>query len=230
MSRLLALETSGPEAGLAVWLDGNVREARFAHLQQLSRDLAPRIEALLAEAGLAPGDLEAVAVSIGPGSFTGLRIGVATAKGLAYALGVPAVPISTLEALAAEHEAPPDVLVCPVINASAADLFAALYQWQDGRLETRAQELLWPALDLAKLLAASPLRTLVAGDPGPHREALTECLGGRGSFVGGRAGPLAATVARLAVAELERGGGVDPHDLAPRYLRASTPEVRLGLR
>jgi tRNA threonylcarbamoyladenosine biosynthesis protein TsaB len=117
MSRLLALETSGATAGIALWEGGVVAEARFEHQRQLSRDLAARVAALLAEADWAPGSLAGVAVSVGPGSFTGLRIGVTTAKSLAYALDLPAVPVSTLAALAAEHPAAADVLVCPVIRA-----------------------------------------------------------------------------------------------------------------
>lgn len=226
--RVLGIETSGAEAGIALAdASGLIAEEQFRHDMQLSQTLHPRIAALLERAGVRPSGLEAIAVSIGPGSFTGLRIGVTAAKVLAYALDVPVLPIPTLEALARESPVPADMLICAVIVASPTDLFAALYQWNGGRLEARAEELMLPARDLARLLAQTPLRVGFVGQVGRHRELFTQALEGRALFVADRPEPSAATIARTGV-ELAAGGssGTPAHELAPRYLRPSAAEAR----
>ena len=99
--KLLAFETSTEACSVALWLDGEVRE-RFEVAPRRHAELAlPWADALLAEAGVAKSQLDAIAVSRGPGAFTGVRLGVALAQGIALALDRPAVPVSTLAALAA---------------------------------------------------------------------------------------------------------------------------------
>jgi tRNA threonylcarbamoyladenosine biosynthesis protein TsaB len=225
--RVLGIETSGEEAGVAIISEaGLLAEEQFRHEMQLSQCLHPRIARALDLSGLRPADLDGIAVAIGPGSFTGLRIGETPAKALAYALNIPAVPVPTLEALASENPLPSDMLVCAAIPASATDFFAALYQWNDGRLEARAQELMLPARDLARLLAQTPLRVGFSGRVGAQRELFTEALEGRALFVSDRLEPQARTVAQLGLRMLEAGQAVPAHNLEPRYLRASAAEVR----
>lgn len=225
--RVLGLETTGDTAGLALVEAAGLRaELTFRHEMQLSRLLAGRIRDLLDLAGLSAKDVEGVAVSRGPGSFTSVRIGVTLAKSFAYALGVPAVGVSTLEALASEHPAPPRSLVCSLLSASATEVFAALYQWEGETLAPRAEELLLPAADLAQRLSRSPLDVMVVGQPGTHRELFREALGPRGVFLPEPQVLRAATVARLGRARLVQGAGGPAHRLAPRYLRASAAEVR----
>src|SRR5260370_4567808 len=98
----------------------------------LSRGLMPAIEALLAEARVVWGDVEAVAAGLGPGSYTGLRIGVVTAKALAWASDRPVLGISSLAALVAPHLAPPEALLCAVREARAREVFTALYHRRAG--------------------------------------------------------------------------------------------------
>lgn len=93
-----------------------------------SRRLMPIIDAVLKEAGLKGQDLEALAVSLGPGSFTGLRIGLATAKGLALAWGKPVLGIPTLDGLAHSLPGTPHVL-CPLLQARKGEFYWALYRW-----------------------------------------------------------------------------------------------------
>ena len=99
--KLLVIDTSGPVCGTAV-LDENkvlceyIAQNRLTH----SASLMPMVEAALMSAGTALGELDAVAAVTGPGSFTGVRIGVATAKGLAHGAGLPCIPVDALEALA----------------------------------------------------------------------------------------------------------------------------------
>jgi len=92
----------------------------------------PLVDTLLTESGTGRADLGGVAVSAGPGSFTGLRIGVATARGLAQGLGIPAVPVCTLQALA-ETVPTPGTLVCPLLDARRSQVYTALYRrgWEE---------------------------------------------------------------------------------------------------
>lgn len=225
--RVLGLETSGDAVSVALADAGGVQaELLFRHGMELSRSLQPRLEEVLRVAGLTVRDVEGVAVSIGPGSFTGLRIGVTAAKSLAWALGVPVAGVPTLQALAAEHPAPPRALVCALQSASATDVFAALFQWHAGRLEPRAEELLAPVGDLLAHLAATPLDVVLVGQFGPHRAALQEALGGRAILAPEDMLPRAGTVARLGRERLLAGQADSVHDLAPRYLRPSAAEAR----
>lgn len=225
---VLGIETAGDVAGVALHDAGGLRaELCFAHGMELSRFLLPHVQELLRVAGAALGDLEGIAVGLGPGSFTGLRIGVTAAKSLAFGLGLPAVGVGTLEALAAECPAPAGALVCAVVSASAADVFAALYQWRDGHPEPRAAEMLLPARDLAGKLTAAPLDVVMAGVPGPHRALLAAALGPRLALSPEDRLPRASTLARLGRARLLAGEAPSVHSLAPRYLRPSTAEARL---
>src|SRR5271163_2151267 len=98
MFRILALETSELTGSVAAAADGNVlAELQLDPQQRSAQSLAPAIRALLAQVGWQPADIDLLAVTIGPGSFTGLRVGVATAKVFAYACGAEVLGISTLE-------------------------------------------------------------------------------------------------------------------------------------
>ncbi len=96
--------------------------------------LLPAIESILAAADTVPADLGLIAVTNGPGSYTGLRIGVTTAKTFAYSLGIPLIGIPSLEALAASCLADADALICPMIDARNARVYAALYQGGQERI------------------------------------------------------------------------------------------------
>ena len=89
--------------------------------------LHPSIAEILNHAGLAMRDIEAVAVSIGPGSYTGLRVGLSTAKGLCYAMNIPLITINTLEMMAFAVKEVADELICPMIDARRMEVFAAVY-------------------------------------------------------------------------------------------------------
>ena len=134
---ILAIETTGAYASVAL-LD-EVSEAprilsvihgndRFSHLQNLT----PQISQILEEHSLTPGDLTAVAVSCGPGSFTGIRIGVSTARALAQVLDIPCIPVSSLEALALRETSVSRRLICPALDARRKQVYGAAYEIVDG--------------------------------------------------------------------------------------------------
>ena len=100
---------------------------RYSHLQNLT----PQIQQVLCDAGVSIDALSAIAVSHGPGSFTGIRIGVSTARALSQVKGIPCVPVSSLEALAMRADAPDGALVCPILDARRSQVYGAGYL--DGR-------------------------------------------------------------------------------------------------
>jgi tRNA threonylcarbamoyladenosine biosynthesis protein TsaB len=238
---ILALETGGNLASVALLEGLDVAAERvFRHRMSLSRELMPAVETLLAEAGVAWGDVEAAAVGLGPGSYTGLRIGVVTAKALSWASGRPVLGISSLAALVAPHLAPPDALLCAVLEARAGEFFAALYQRRDGELQLRAEATVLRAEELAQRLSAYPGPVLAAG----HTARFARALRARGqeidtagsspltpdpwplAFTDFDEEPQARWVGRLAAARLRSGERDDPVALAPLYVRPPAPTIR----
>ena len=129
--RVLAVETSTLAGGVAL-VDGDRLVAEYVLDVSVthSERLLATVDRVLADARWTPRDLEGLAVSIGPGSFTGLRIGVSTVKGLALALGLPVAAVPTLDAMAAA--VPWTALpVCPVLDARRGEVYASLYR-RDG--------------------------------------------------------------------------------------------------
>jgi tRNA threonylcarbamoyladenosine biosynthesis protein TsaB len=187
-----------------------------------SERLLPSIENLLSTAGLKAADLAAIAVSIGPGSFTGLRIGLAAAKGLAFSLKLPLYGIPTLEVLAA-NAVPGGSPVCPFLDARRGEVFSALFRFVDGEaVKVSGERITGPG----ELLSSLPEDSLLVGEPPPH---LLSALEERG-----RPFPLAPShlaYPRAAVVALEGGRLLagrrpsDGEDLVPLYLRPSDAEA-----
>jgi tRNA threonylcarbamoyladenosine biosynthesis protein TsaB len=215
---LLAIDTTTRWASVAVLRDGAVAgELRlFAEAGQFSCWLFPAIESLLRSLGAAPLDVEGYAVAVGPGSFTGVRVGVSTVQGLALASGRPCLGVTTLEALAGKMRGAAPVLV-PLMDAYRDQVFAAEY---DGDLRQRqAPEAFAPA---ALLDQVPPGAALLGDGVGRYLELIRErrpdvLLPERSLF-------LAASVGRLAAPRLAAGEGVDAASLRPFYLR--TPDIR----
>ncbi|MGH7162212.1 MAG: tRNA (adenosine(37)-N6)-threonylcarbamoyltransferase complex dimerization subunit type 1 TsaB, partial [Planctomycetota bacterium] len=129
--RILAVDVSGPRGGAAYL---GPEGALLATLEaSRGRDLIPSIERLLARAGVAAGRLDCVACGVGPGSFTGIRIGVATASALAFALDLPAIGLGSLHGIA--ENAPPHAgSVLVAIDARRGNVFSGLFRREAGRL------------------------------------------------------------------------------------------------
>jgi tRNA threonylcarbamoyladenosine biosynthesis protein TsaB len=237
---ILAIETTGPRAEVAVVDDaGVVASMAFQHRMELSRLLMPRIDATLEMAGMTLAELDGIAVSLGPGSFTGIRIGVVTAKALAWAAGRPLAGVPTLEALAAAEVASPETLICAVVPARADELYAALYQRAGGgagvgrptraadAVTTRAAPTVLTIDQLAARLAGYPGPVLLAGDAPEAAERLLSALGPRALARRPPAGPAAAWVAEMGRQRLAAGGD-DPATLAPLYVRPSAAVAKWG--
>ena len=177
--KLLVMDTSGPVCGVAVMEDEKVLcEYTAQNRNTHSANLMPMAEAALQSAGKTIGEMDAIAVVTGPGSFTGVRIGVATAKGLAHGAGIPCIPVDALEALSISAGGF-DGVICPIQDARAGQVYGAAFR--DGKRMT-ADEPLKLEDYLEKILPMGE-RFLFLGDGVPvHREKILEILGEKAVF------------------------------------------------
>jgi tRNA threonylcarbamoyladenosine biosynthesis protein TsaB len=178
------------------------------------------IDEALREAELQARDLSAVACGAGPGSFTGLRIGLATAKGLCFALGKPLVLVSSLQALAAR--APEGARVCATLDAFKNEVYAAVFVVRGGLPQREGDEQVLPPARLLPRLRDLPAPLYLVGS-GTQR--YPELLLPGSQMLDEEAGPRARDVARLAAARLLRGETDDLQAAAPTYIRPSEAEL-----
>ena len=225
MSRtLLAIETATDVCGAALLQGGAlVAEAHLHRPRIHAAHLAPLLQHLLERSSVAPADLDAVAVSMGPGSYTGLRIGVSTAKGLARATGAALIGVPTLEALAASlqpYTAPGDA-VCACLDARRDEVYAAAYAFEDGTLAPLAETDALAVTALPGWLDAHPERLWLVGT-GAEKAAPAFADAGRAVRVLSPAHhpPSAAWVGRRAWPRLEAGATEDIAAFEPYYLKA----------
>ena len=218
--KLLAFETATEACSVALYLDGQVRE-RFELAPRRHAELSlPWAEALLAEAGVARSQLDAIAVGRGPGAFTGVRLAIALAQGIALALDRPVVPVSTLAVLAAgaPGEGGQRILAC--IDARMGEVYAGAF--------ARDADTLRP-LSAERVLAPAAVELPGEGGEGGWQGVgtgfaaadglLAQGMAGRLQAVDATALPHAADLARLAAAAFARGEAVAPERAEPAYLR-----------
>ena len=227
---IAALETTTPAGSVALKAGGKIRD-REVDLR--GEGAVAGLFALLAESGVSPADLDAVAVSTGPGSFTGIRIGIAAAQGLALARGIPVVPVGTLEGIAesASEGALPGTLILPSVDARRGEVYAALYRAADAG---DAPVLAWgpeavsPVALLALLGATSSAATpggILCGDGTP---LLRPLFGAESGWVAPPelARTRAAAVLRAAIRKAKSGEMADSASVEPVYLRKTDAEIR----
>lgn len=188
-----------------------------------SERLLPTIERLFKETGKGLKECAVVCVSIGPGSFTGLRIGLATAKGLAYAIAKPIVGVSTLEILARGLPFV-SIPVCAVIDAKKKELFACIYEWRNLELLNLTKEMAIKPDALVKKIAKP---TLFVGDGLiTYGDLIARELKELAIFASDAFKfPRASVLAELGLKRLAENKTSDPDDLTPVYIRASEAEI-----
>ncbi|MFM7270629.1 MAG: tRNA (adenosine(37)-N6)-threonylcarbamoyltransferase complex dimerization subunit type 1 TsaB [Actinomycetes bacterium] len=224
MTTLLAIDTSTTHVGVAVGGDGELLASRsIAASRRHAELLVPTIAEVLGAAGLVPADLDAVAVGIGPGLFTGLRVGVTTAMTMAHALGRPVVPVPTLEIIAAPHAADGRV-VAAVVDAKRREVFAATFTSGPALLRI-TEDSVGPAGEVAAALAALDREVLVVGDgAAAHPEAFAGLS--RVEVAGPDwAAARPEVLVGLGAAALAAGDAVAADTVRPRYLRRSDAEL-----
>ena len=224
--KILALETSAKAVSAALTEDGRILCAGYQDTGLThSRTLMPIVEHLFANTGLRLQDCGAVAVAAGPGSFTGIRIGVAAAKGLAFAADKPAIAVSTLAAMA-RNVAFCDGLVICAMDARRQQIYNALFSIQDGVPVRLTPDRAISLSDLALELQGDPRPKIAVGDGARLcLQFLTE------QGISCRLAPPhllmqnAMSVALEAEALAAAGQLVSPQDLAPIYLRPAQADL-----
>ena len=221
--KLLAIDTSGPVCGVAILTDDGVRyECAVTNKLTHSVNLLPMIDAAVAAAGLTIAEMDRLAVTVGPGSFTGVRIGVSTLKGRAHGADKPCVAVDALEAMAAGAGAF-DGVVCPIQDARAGQVYGAAFRWDGGRPERLMEDAPMKLEDYLAAISEHGERFLFLGDGMPvHRARIAALLGDKAVF----AAPQQAYLRPSAVAWLASLSEetVDYRTLMPLYLRAPSAE------
>lgn len=223
---ILMIDTSGPACGAAVSRDGQiVCEMQLTSGRTHSQRVMPLVDQALSLCEMAVSDIDLFGAVVGPGSFTGVRIGVSTVKALAHAAGKPCIGIDALEALAANALGFGGV-ICPILDARAQQVYGAMFEsgMPPKRLMEDAAEKLGLFLDRVE---ATGREALFLGDGVPAmREAICERLGGRACFApaqhaGLRAGSACALAQHYAA---DAANLRDCMTLLPLYLRAPQAE------
>lgn len=223
---ILAMDTATMVSSVAVATKDRVlaeltAETRFTH----SETLVVNIEEVMRLADVKREELSAVAVSLGPGSFTGLRIGLATAKAISYALSIPLVGVPTLEVLAAAFPSPGTV-VAPLIDAQKGNAYFALYRSTEQGLVCDKEVAVASPQEIAETIAEIDRPVMIAGDFARKLVAKGIELPKNASIAPiTHIMPRAALVAARAFVRLKNGEGKSLMELEPIYVRRSEAEV-----
>lgn len=222
---LLAIDTSTETGAVALRNEHGLIGSLTVNVDLThSEGLMPAIDALLRRAGLAIERVEAVACASGPGSFTGLRVGMAAAQGLAIARDLPCAALPSLEVFAwsmpfASHR------LCPLTPARKGWVYARFFEWRDGAPVSDEDELY---LTIDDLIARIHEPTILFG-PGasPYRDYLRNVLGDQ--FIEAPSfcdAPRADILSELALREIAQGRVLRPEELTPRYIAPSQAEAK----
>ncbi len=220
---ILALDSTAVVASVALCRDETpIAAFTVKNGNTHSETLLPMVEAVLRAAGACVDDVDLFACSTGPGSFTGVRIGAATVKGLAFEKNKPCVGVSTLEALA-ENLLPFDGVICPVMNARRGQVYNALFCCEAGELRRLCPDRALGVTELAEELAAMGRPFALCGDGvaeftrlAPH---MAPCAVPRALY-----DQSAVSVAKVALRRQNRGESCTDAELKPTYLRLPQAE------
>lgn len=224
--KVLAIETA-TMAGSVALVDGEELVSEYLLNIEVthSERLLLAIDCVTRDAKIPIGDVDGFAISLGPGSFTGLRIGTSTIKGLAYATDKPVVGIPTLDALA--HNLPlTDYLVCPLLDARKKEVYTALFKRDaENKLEKLTPDLALSPGDLLKMIRE---KVVFLGDGAKvYQSLIREELGDLALFSPlNLMLPRAANVARLSLEEFKKNNTLDLHTFTPHYVRRSEAEEK----
>jgi len=236
---ILAVETSTRTGSIAL-VEAPAEDAGSARLQVIgettlnlaethSSRLMPAIDRLLQETSQSIQGVQAIAVGLGPGSFTGLRIAISTVKGLAFALRIPVMGAPTLDVLA-QNLPFASTQVCPVLDARKKEVYAALYRGNgEGRLTKASDD--W-VLSPEELCSRITEKTVLVGNGGEvYGDIFRDRLGSRVLFAPPEVSfPRASNVVRLCLPALHKGETLDLFGFTPIYVRRSEAEIHWDRR
>lgn len=223
--RILGVDTSSLKGSIAITLnDKIISEKAISGHASYSKNLFLLVDSILQETNLNISQIDAFAVSIGPGSFTGLRVGLSSVLGFSLAQKKPVVSIETL--LAMTHAIPfTKYVICPVIDARKGELYTSFFQYNEngqicriGEDRTVKPELLVNEINKPTLFFGSGVDT--------YGKVLSQKLGSLAVFDNGSSNTTAASVAKLAYEKIKNGEETDSALLKPKYIRRSEAEVK----
>ncbi len=228
---ILGIESATAQVGCAIGgAEGVLASFHSAKGRRHAETLVPAIEFLCASTGIALREVGVVAVDIGPGLFTGLRVGVATAKAMASALRVPAIGLSSLDLLAHQVRHSPRLIVA-VIDARRGEVFSAAYRHVPGGIQRLSEPKVGTAEDLANELRSTNDEALLVGDGAiRYREVLAQDSGKVEIGTVGTQWPSAADLVELAQPRALREEFVQPWEIEPLYLRKADAEINWDQR
>lgn len=216
--KILAIDTSASTCSVALTENETLlyeytADTGRTHAVQLSG----MIDAVLGASGVSVGDLDGFAVTTGPGSFTGLRIGIATVKGLAFAAVKPVAPVSTLDVLAFQC-AGVETLICPLIDARKNEVYGATYRWLGDQLDLVGRPQVTGA---AGILQGGGEKCFYVGSGALlYRDLIAKRLGDQAVIAPPRMSMVrSSAVACIGFRQLNQGAGIAPHDIKPFYIR-----------
>jgi tRNA threonylcarbamoyladenosine biosynthesis protein TsaB len=224
--KVLGIDTSTSCGSVGLMDDGEVISDYLLNIMVThSERLLGAIELVLREARCPIGDIDGWAISLGPGSFTGLRIGVSTVKGLAFATGKPVAGVSTLDVLASQIT-PTSYLICPILDARKKEVYTAFYRYEESNSLKRQSD--YQAIRPEDLVKKIKEQTIFLGDGlKTYGEFLLNSLPSLAIFP-----PTTlyvshgSMVAKLGFELLKRGGHLNLSTFAPFYIRPSEAEVK----
>ena len=223
--KVLGIDTSTSCGSVGLIDDGEVISDYLLNVPAThSQRLLGAIELVLREAGCLIENLDGWAIALGPGSFTGLRIGVSTVKGLAFATGKPVAGVSTLDVLASQI-APTPYLICPILDARKKEVYTAFYRFEKNLIKRQSDDQAIKPEDLVRRIKE---QTIFLGDGAKtYRDFFLTSLSSLALFP---SAPLhlshGSIVARLGSELLQRGEGLDLSSFAPIYVRPSEAEMK----
>lgn len=227
--KVLAIDTSTMTATCAVLDDGKLI-GEYSLDQELSHseNLVPIIKEVLDSLHLGIRDIDLFGVSVGPGSFTGLRIGIATMKSFAQVFDKPIVGISTLKALA--FNLTTENIIVPMIDARRERVYTAIYKWKDGRLNTILKPCIMEINEILDLLKEDYDQVMINGNGASlYKEKILDVLDKKAHFPPmGLNGCRAASVAELSLLKEEKGHDDNYYNLVPEYLRETYAQRQLN--
>lgn len=224
--RILAVDTATTSCSVAI-VDKTylLSEFTLSKEETHSKHLMDMIKAALTMSGLNLSDLDGFAVTRGPGSFTGLRIGISTIKGLALASEKPVVGVSSLETLALQMSYSRD-LICPILDARRGEVYFSRYRFLNGHLKKQTKERVAPPDKAVEDLNESCL--FVGNGALLYKEIILEKMGKSASFAPMIQNTIrASTMAYLSMAKFEKNDTDDIEKILPYYIRKSDAELNL---
>jgi tRNA threonylcarbamoyladenosine biosynthesis protein TsaB len=227
---ILGIDTATPAVGCAIGgHEGVLASFAAARGRRHAETLVPAIDHLRRSVGIELDELGAIAVDVGPGLFTGLRVGVATAKAMASALRVPVVGVSSLDLVAFPVRFSPR-LIASVIDARRGEVFFAFYRQVPGGLQRVTDPRVGSTDELTAELLASGEECLAVGDGAVRYASALHELTTVEVADAGLQYPSAASLVQLAHARALREEFVNPWDVEPVYLRKADAEINWSVR